>query len=110
HALQAAGVAAGVVAWPTRLRRDPHLVARRFWQATTRAFLGPHEQPSAPFRPAGGEPFAVRRPAPTLGEDNDTVLAGLGLDAGARARLAEAGVIGRRAVPVSERRKRAPAA
>lgn len=110
HALQAAGVAAGVVAWPTRLRRDPHLVARRFWQATTRAFLGPHEQPSAPFRPAGGEPFAVRRPAPTLGEDNDAVLAGLGLDAGARARLAEAGVIGRRAVPVSERRKRAPAA
>ncbi|MCK8785966.1 CoA transferase [Roseomonas sp. NAR14] len=111
QALQAAGIAAGTVRWPTRLREDPHLLARGFWQPAERAFIGAHGQPSAPFRPAGGAPFAVRRPAPTLGEHNAAVLGGeLGLDGAALARLAAAGVIGDRAVPVAERKGRASAA
>ncbi|WP_281254984.1 CaiB/BaiF CoA transferase family protein [Teichococcus rhizosphaerae] len=111
RALQAAGVAAGAVLWPSALKRDPHLAARGFWQVVDRAFLGPHEQPSAPFREAGGAPYPVRRPAPTLGQDNAAVLGGLlGLGAAELERLAAMRVIGQEAVPVSERRARAPAA
>ncbi len=40
-----------------------------------------------------GEPFAVRRPAPGLGEHTDEVLAELGIDADTIARLRSAGVI-----------------
>jgi crotonobetainyl-CoA:carnitine CoA-transferase CaiB-like acyl-CoA transferase len=107
-ALQAAGVAAGAIRWPTSLVRDPHLTARGFWQPTDRAWLGPHAQPSAPFREAGGGPYRVRRPAPTLGEDNQAVLGGLlGLPAEELARLEAAAVIGTEAVPVSQRKARA---
>ncbi|WP_207539583.1 CaiB/BaiF CoA transferase family protein [Sabulicella rubraurantiaca] len=110
-ALQAAGVASGAVRWPTRLYDDPHLVARGFWQATDRAWLGPHRQPSAPFREAGAPPYAVRRPAPTLGEDNAAVLGGLlGLPPAELARLEEAQVIGTEAIPVSQRKVRAAVA
>lgn len=111
QALQAAGVAAGVVRRPTRLYDDPHLQARGFWQETDRAWLGTHSQPSAPFREAGAGPFAVRRPAPTLGEDNIAVLGGLlGLRPSELARLEAAKVIGTEAIPVSARKMRtAPA-
>ena len=107
-ALQAAGVAAGAVRWPTALVRDPQLVARGFWQPVDRAWLGHHAQPSAPFREAGQGPFPVRRPAPLLGEDNAAVLGGLlGLSADALAALAAAGIIGTEAVPVAQRKSRA---
>jgi crotonobetainyl-CoA:carnitine CoA-transferase CaiB-like acyl-CoA transferase len=108
--LQAAGIAAGALPWPSALKRDPHLAARGFWQVTERPHLGPHEQPSAPFREAGRGPYPVRRAAPTLGQDNAAVLGGLlGLSPAELARLAEAGVIGTEAIPVAERRARAPA-
>ncbi|MCW8084181.1 CaiB/BaiF CoA-transferase family protein [Sabulicella glaciei] len=108
--LQAAGVAAATVRRPTTLWHDPHLNARGFWQHTERAFLGPHQQPSAPLRVAGQGPYPIRRAAPTLGESNEEVLAGrLGLDAAAMARLARSGVIGCKAIPVSERKSRAAA-
>jgi crotonobetainyl-CoA:carnitine CoA-transferase CaiB-like acyl-CoA transferase len=107
-ALQGAGIAAGAVRWPTRLYDDPHLLARGFWQETDRAWLGPHRQPSAPFREAGGAPYPVRRPAPTLGEDNEAVLGGLlGLSPAELARLEVAKVIGTEAIPVSQRKARA---
>ncbi len=107
-ALQGAGIAAGAVRWPTRLYDDPHLCARGFWQQTDRAWLGPHRQPSPPFREAGGPPFPVRRPAPTLGEDNAAVLGGLvGLSPAELARLEAAKVIGTEAIPVSQRKVRA---
>ncbi|MFC4167744.1 CaiB/BaiF CoA transferase family protein [Teichococcus aestuarii] len=110
HALQAAGVAAGAVLWPSALKRDPHLAARGFWQVVERPHLGRHEQPSAPFREAGRGPYPVQRPAPTLGQDNAAVLGGLlGLGAAELARLEAARIIGQEAVPVSERRARAPA-
>ncbi|MBR0662957.1 CoA transferase [Roseomonas hellenica] len=107
-ALQAEGVAAGALRWPTGLYHDPHLRARGFWQPIDRAFLGPHAQPSAPFREAGRGPYAVRRPAPTLGEDNAAVLGGqLGLSPAELARLEAAGIIGTEAVPVTARKTRA---
>jgi crotonobetainyl-CoA:carnitine CoA-transferase CaiB-like acyl-CoA transferase len=109
-ALQAAGVAAGALRWPTELVRDPHLRARGFWQPTDRAWLGLHDQPSAPFREAGRGPYPVRRPAPTLGEDNLAVLGSLlNLPASRLEELEAAGVIGTEAVPVSQRKARAAA-
>ncbi|SDB59848.1 CaiB/BaiF CoA-transferase family protein [Belnapia rosea] len=107
-ALQSAGIAAGALRWPTGLVRDPHLRARGFWQPVERPWLGHHDQPSAPFREAGGGPYAIRRPAPTLGEDNDAVLGGLlGLPPAERAALAAAGIIGTEAIPVAQRKSRA---
>ena len=106
-ALQAAGVAAGAVRWPTSLVRDPQLVARSFWQPVERAWLGRHDQPSAPYRDAGQGPFPVRRPAPLLGEDNTEVLGRLlGLSAKDLAALTAAGIIGTEAVPVAQRKTR----
>ena len=107
--LQAAGVAAGAVLWPSALKRDPHLAARGFWQRIERPFVGAHDQPSAPFREAGQGPYAVRRPAPTLGQDNAAVLGGLlGLGEADMRRLEAGQVIGCEAVPVAQRRARTP--
>lgn len=106
--LQGAGVAAGVCRNPIHLMQDAQLAARGVFQPTERAFVGRHLQLSAPFRESGGAPLPVRKPAPTLGEDNEVVLGGrLGLDAAALARLAEAGIIGTEAVPVTARKSRA---
>lgn len=106
-ALQAKGIAAGVLRWPTELRRDPHLRARGFWQEVDRAFLGPHELPSAPIRMAGGAPLEIFRAAPTLGEENAAVLSELlGLSATELAALERDGIIGSDAVPVTARKPR----
>lgn len=106
-ALQVAGVAAGAVRSPFELLDDPHLAARGFWQEVDRPFSGPHAQPSAPYR-ENGEPYRVRRPAPTLGQDNDVVLGELlGLSRDEIAGLAARGVIGTAAIPPAQRRARA---
>ena len=49
-ALQAAGVASGVARLPIELLKDTQLHARGFIQQVDRAFIGPHPQPSMPFR------------------------------------------------------------
>ena len=93
-ALQALGVAAGVVRTPMELDRDPHLTARGFWRRHDRAFIGPHWQSSAAFR-EGRDPYPVRRVAPTLGQDNAAILMGrLGLGQAEFDRLAATDVIG----------------
>jgi crotonobetainyl-CoA:carnitine CoA-transferase CaiB-like acyl-CoA transferase len=103
--LQAAGVAAGVVRCPYDLASDPHLEARGFWQTVDRAFCGPHVQPSLPFR-ENDRPFAVRHPAPTLGEHNAQVLGELlGLSTAELARLEAEGVIGTEALPPAPHRQ-----
>ena len=105
--LQAAGVPAGVVRSPGGLYDDPHLRARGVWQGVERAWIGTHEQPSAPFR-EDGRPYPVLSPAPTLGEYNDAVLGGLlSLSEPEIAALSEAGVTGIEVIPVGRRRKRA---
>jgi crotonobetainyl-CoA:carnitine CoA-transferase CaiB-like acyl-CoA transferase len=93
-ALQANGIAAGVARRPFHLLTDPHLVARGFWHQVERPFIGTHYQTSAPFR-EGTEPYPLRRPAPTLGQDNEAILGGrLGLDRNELNRLTELEVIG----------------
>jgi crotonobetainyl-CoA:carnitine CoA-transferase CaiB-like acyl-CoA transferase len=94
NTLQAKGIAAGVARRPFDLLTDPHLLARGFWHQVERPFIGTHYQTSAAFR-EGAEPYKLRRPAPTLGQDNDLVLGGrLGLGREELNRLAELGVIG----------------
>ena len=106
-ALQAAGVAAGVVRWPTDLRTDAHLAARGFWQEAERPFLGAHMLPSAPFRPLRGAPLPITRPAPTLGQENGAILGGLlGLSAARIAALAADQIIGTEAIPAAARKPR----
>jgi crotonobetainyl-CoA:carnitine CoA-transferase CaiB-like acyl-CoA transferase len=101
--LQAHGVAAGAVVSPGRLHEDPHLVARRFWQWRDRAVVGLHPQASLAFR-VGSEPYAVRSPAPTLGQHTEAVLTELlGMSAAELAALAEAEIIGTR--PAATRRR-----
>ena len=105
--LQRAGVAAGAVRSPFELQHEPHLAARRFWQPVDRRFCGPHAQPSAPYR-ENGEPYPMRRPAPTLGQDNEAVLSELlGLSPQDIAELSAKGVIGTAAIPPAQRRARA---
>jgi crotonobetainyl-CoA:carnitine CoA-transferase CaiB-like acyl-CoA transferase len=92
--LQAAGIAAGVARRPFDLLTDPHLLARGFWHQVERPFIGTHFQTSPAFR-EGTEPYSLRRPAPTLGQDNELILGErLGLDRNELDRLAELGVIG----------------
>ncbi len=105
--LQAIGIAAGAVRWPTELRDDPHLRARGFWQRAERPFLGVHELPSAPIRPLGGGPLPIRRAAPTLGQENAAVLGGLlGLTPAELSALEAEGIIGSAAIPSEARRPR----
>ncbi|MCC6533697.1 MAG: CoA transferase [Burkholderiales bacterium] len=103
--LQRAGVAAGAVLSPGELLSDAHLAVRGFWQSVRREHVGEQPQASAPFREQG-VPFAVRSPAPTLGEHNTEVLGRLlGLSASELEALAARGVIGTRALPPLPRGK-----
>lgn len=98
-ALQAAGVAAGVVRAPFDLAADPHLAARNFWQECHRPYIDRHLQPSAPFR-AAGVPLPVSLCAPTLGQHNVEILGDmLGLSTAAIEALEADGVIGTLAYP-----------
>ncbi len=77
--LAAAGVPAAVVRNTLDVLYDPHLEARGYWQWRERAFVGNQPNPSAPYRPVGGDgrPYAVEWPAPTLGQHGREVLSRL---------------------------------
>jgi crotonobetainyl-CoA:carnitine CoA-transferase CaiB-like acyl-CoA transferase len=93
-ALQAAGIASGVARLPIELLKDSQLHARGFIQEVDRAFIGPHPQPSMPFREAD-RPFSIRSAPPTLGEHNREILGGLlGLSDAEIDQLARDGIIG----------------
>ncbi|MEI6723426.1 MAG: CoA transferase, partial [Betaproteobacteria bacterium] len=93
-ALQAAGVSAGVARLPGDLYDDPHLKARGDWQEVERAWSGRQPLLTAPFREEG-EPYAIERPAPTLGEHNRLILCDhLGLSDAELEHLLETGVSG----------------
>jgi crotonobetainyl-CoA:carnitine CoA-transferase CaiB-like acyl-CoA transferase len=105
--LQAHGVPAGVSHRPIDLLEDPHLKARGFWQWLDREWVGPHPQPSPPYRDSNGALPALR-PAPTLGQFNREVLSGvLGLSDAEIDALHASAVIGNRAVPPEQRKSRA---
>ncbi len=93
--LQAVGVAAGVVRLPIDLLKDRHLRSREFLQQIERAFMGLHPQPSMPIR-EGASPYAIRTPAPTLGQHNEEILSGLlGLSDAEIAQLMREQIIGK---------------
>jgi crotonobetainyl-CoA:carnitine CoA-transferase CaiB-like acyl-CoA transferase len=105
--LQQAGVSAGVVRAPYDLLQDPHLRARGFWTWIDHPFLGIHPQPAPAYRDREC-PYPVPSHAPTLGQHNQEVLAGLlGLSQGEIDRLAQSHVIGTKALPPSMRKARA---
>ncbi|WFU62525.1 CaiB/BaiF CoA transferase family protein [Bradyrhizobium brasilense] len=92
--LQSANIAAGVVRLPVDLLKDPQLRSRSFFQHVERAFIGGHPQSSIPIR-EGVRPHSIRRAAPTLGEHNGEILAGLlGLCDAEIAELEGKGIIG----------------
>ncbi len=72
---------------------NAHLVERGFFVTTSHPVAGPMRQPGAPYK-LGAGPWALRRPAPRLGEHNDEVLReGLGLGRRALTDLRRAGVV-----------------
>jgi crotonobetainyl-CoA:carnitine CoA-transferase CaiB-like acyl-CoA transferase len=75
HALQKAGIAAGIIPSPRELLADPHLKVRGTFQIIDRDIVGPHPYttPLASMR-LSKTPRVIRRPAPLLGEHNDYVL------------------------------------
>lgn len=94
--LQQAGVPAAEVRGAGALLDDPHLQARDYWQWLERAVVGRQPHPSAAYREPGA-PFAVRAPAPTLGQHNEAVLGELLELSSAQLTALEArGIIGKR--------------
>nr|WP_249816690.1 CoA transferase [Bradyrhizobium sp. 144] len=75
--LQSVKIAAGVARLPVDLLKDQHLRSRAFFQNIQRAFMGLQPQPSMPIREGAGGPYAIRTPAPTLGQHNGEILSDL---------------------------------
>jgi crotonobetainyl-CoA:carnitine CoA-transferase CaiB-like acyl-CoA transferase len=97
--LQQAGIPAGAVRTMAELLDDAHLHARGFWQQAERPCSGRYQASTAWFR-SGAGPMPIRRVAPTLGQHNEEVLAGmLGLDPSRIAELERIGIIGNTALP-----------
>lgn len=88
--LQAAGVAAGLVANAQDVcERDSHLAARGFWPAVTMPDGGQTQVCGIPFK-LSGTPVGVRRSSPIAGESNDYVFGELlGLSRAERDELIE---------------------
>jgi crotonobetainyl-CoA:carnitine CoA-transferase CaiB-like acyl-CoA transferase len=94
HLLQKAGVAAGAVLTYADVLDDPQMQQRGFFQTLTRAVTGTHPYPGFPAE-FSETPVSIRRPAPTLGQDNEHVLGTLlGMTTEEIARLEEAEIIG----------------
>ncbi|HEY2707332.1 MAG TPA: CoA transferase [Caulobacteraceae bacterium] len=110
EALQAAGVAAGAARGLTELLLyEPHLTARGYWQEVERPHMDWFQQPSPVFR-EDGQPYPIRRAAPTLGQSSREVLTRLlGLTAAELDRLEAASVTGEVPIPTSQRRPRSSA-
>jgi crotonobetainyl-CoA:carnitine CoA-transferase CaiB-like acyl-CoA transferase len=95
--LQAAGVPAAPVVLARDLLASPQLVARGFFEQLDHPVIGAGAMPSLPVQLAEPGHRWLRAPAPTLGEHNREVLAGvLGLDDARIAELQADAVIGTR--------------
>ena len=92
--LQQAGVAASPVLSYGDVLDDPQLQHRGFFQTVTRPVTGTHPYPGFPAK-FSETPVTIRRPAPTLGQDNEHVLGTiLGMTKEQIAQLAEDEIIG----------------
>ncbi|HEX2280537.1 MAG TPA: CoA transferase [Thermomicrobiales bacterium] len=72
-ALQAAGVRAGAVLTGADMLQDPHLNARGYYQPVENIRSGHQTLRIAPYK-LSRTPPTVQRPAPTLGQDTESVL------------------------------------
>ncbi|MBE0480739.1 MAG: CoA transferase [Dehalococcoidia bacterium] len=92
--LQEHGVAAGPVLNYSEVLSDPHIQDRGFFQVVTRPVTGTHPHPGFPAK-FTETPVSIRRPAPTLGQDNEEVLKRLlGMGDAEIAELAREEIIG----------------
>ena len=89
---QAAGIPCAPLNTTADLVGDPQLAARGFFVEVEHPVAGKFSYPGAPFK-MPESPFAIRRPAPTLGQHNAGILGELGYDSGDLAALSAAGVI-----------------
>src|SRR5579871_1019134 len=89
---QQAGIPCAPLNTTEDLVRDPQLKERGFFIDIEHPAAGRLTYPGAPFR-LPQSPFAIRRPAPLLGQHNREILAEIGCDAKDLAVLSAAGVI-----------------
>ncbi len=93
-ALVGAGVPAGVARDARLAPCHPQLQARGYYEERDHPVVGCHPVPGQPWRARDGAGW-IRTPAPTLGQDNQAVLAGrLGLDDETMTDLTARGIIG----------------
>ncbi len=76
-ALRGRGVAAGPVTPPSALLRDPHLLARGFWETVEHPVAGTFVCTGMPFAFLGKARRWIRRPPPLYGQHTGEVLTGL---------------------------------
>jgi len=92
--LQGVGVAAAPVLSYADVLSDPHLEQRGFFETVARPVTGTHPYPGFPAK-LSQTPISIRRPAPTLGQDNEYVLTELlGMTEEEIGKLAEEEIIG----------------
>jgi crotonobetainyl-CoA:carnitine CoA-transferase CaiB-like acyl-CoA transferase len=92
--LQQAGVAAAPVLNYGEFLSDPHIEARGFFETVTRPVTGTHPYPGFPAK-FSQTPIKIRKPAPTLGQDNKYILKKyLGMTVKEIEKLAEEEIIG----------------
>ncbi len=95
--LRTAGLAAAVVSGGAALFDHPQLSHRGFFERVGHPVVGQHRIPGLPFQLAGRPRAWITRPAPTMGEHNHEILAGLlGLSDDELDALRDEGVIGTR--------------
>jgi crotonobetainyl-CoA:carnitine CoA-transferase CaiB-like acyl-CoA transferase len=90
--LVAAGVPAARVVAPATIGDNPQMRSRGFFEVAESPAAGPLELPLMPFRFASVDRWLVR-PAPDFGQHTDELLAELGVDPAALARLRRERVI-----------------
>ncbi len=84
--LKAVGVPCGRINTVAQALDDPHTAARRMVETVAHPTIGDLKMLGIPFK-FSGTPAAVRRPPPVLGEHTDEVLAEIGMDKAAVAKL-----------------------
>ncbi len=92
--LRAGGVPCGPLNFPPDVFHDPQLLANEYVIEIDHPVLGPYRTFGPPIR-MDATPTRVQSPPPLLDEHTDVILAELGFDEAARARLREAKVTGK---------------
>jgi crotonobetainyl-CoA:carnitine CoA-transferase CaiB-like acyl-CoA transferase len=98
ESLGAVGVPIAPVAHGRAVDENPQMRARHFFAPIDHPLTGKHEVPGLPMTFSSESGSWHRWAPPLLGQHNDEILAELGIDAEARARLRRDGVIGEQPV------------